>query len=125
MLYLNRLLADAVKTVEGGHSADGQVDTEVCKLAYQHSADMANRGVMDHTGFTEQRAPIAGQGRYPVHENVAQVPVGTPAAAAQACVRAWATSPEHKTQMDAFHGSYCYSMEFRGNTAYCTGLFVN
>jgi hypothetical protein len=109
----------------GGQSAEGQEDSFVCRLAEEHTREMAATRVMGHGGADDRFAAMRSEGWDREGEIVAYTSETDPRTAAATCARAWRNSPGHWDIMKRRWDNYCFTMERGDDGYYCMGLVGN
>jgi uncharacterized protein YkwD len=123
---LQRILANAVRSVPEAQSVAGEWSDELCRESEPYAQRMARQGFQDgHQGFKSGRDQIALKLGTSAEEITAEGS-GSPEQAAQDCVNGWFLSSRHKAALLNFHQKFCYSMARSANGRYyCVGLFSN
>lgn len=124
---LQKILANAVRSIPNAQSTAGEWSDTLCNLTENYAGKMARQGFQDgHAGFRTERFPVASGVTGGSAEEITAQGAGTPEQAAATCASSWYLSSEHKGSLLNYHRKFCYSMARSANgNYYCVGLFAN
>jgi uncharacterized protein YkwD len=127
------LSSEQIALIEGvnttsAKSAQGSVNSLVCRLARDHVAAMATDHAISHDGFSDRSREMSKAGATNTAEIVAMNcgPKTSLESAGAKCANQWLNSPGHWTHMERYWDAFCYTMQ-KGSDGcyYCIGLFAD